>query len=246
MHNGETEPDGWVSRTRRLLGEDAVGRLAKARVAVIGTGGVGGYAVETLARCGIGHLTIVDADDVATSNINRQLVALQSTVGEAKVELFARRCRDINPEIEVNAVKEFISPDNVETLLGEAYDYVIDAIDTVAPKMAVITHCLQNNIPIISSMGAGGRVDPTRIGYFNIWDTREDGLARAVRQRLKKAGMHKSLRVVASTEAPHQQAVIELSERNKRSSYGTIISIPAIFGIYLANHVILKLAQNSK
>lgn len=238
------EPDGWDSRTRRLLGEDAVGRLAKARVAVIGTGGVGGYAVETLARCGIGHLTIVDADDVATSNINRQLVALQSTVGKAKVELFARRCRDINPGIEVNAVKEFISPDNVETLLGEAYDYVIDAIDTVAPKMAVITHCLQNNIPIISSMGAGGRVDPTRIGYFNIWETREDGLARAVRQRLKKAGIRKSLRVVASTEAPHQQAVIELSERNKRSSYGTIISIPAIFGIYLANHVILKLAQS--
>ena len=246
MHNGETEPDGWDSRTRRLLGEDAVGRLAKARVAVIGTGGVGGYAVETLARCGIGHLTIVDADDVATSNINRQLVALQSTVGEVKVELFARRCRDINPEIEVNAVKEFISPDNVETLLGDAYDYVIDAIDTVAPKMAVIIHCLQKNIPIISSMGAGGRVDPTRIGYFNIWDTKEDGLARAVRQRLKKAGIRKSLRVVASTEAPHQQAVIELSERNKRSSYGTIISIPAIFGIYLANHVILKLAQNSK
>lgn len=238
------EPDGWDSRTRRLLGEDAVGRLAKARVAVIGTGGVGGYAVETLARCGIGHLTIVDADDVATSNINRQLVALQSTVGKAKVELFARRCRDINPGIEVNAVKEFISPDNVETLLGEAYDYVIDAIDTVAPKMAVITHCLQNNIPIISSMGAGGRVDPTRIGYFNIWETREDGLARAVRQRLKKAGIRKSLRVVASTESPHQQAVIELSERNKRSSYGTIISIPAIFGIYLANHVILKLAQS--
>lgn len=244
MHNEVMEPDGWDSRTRRLLGEDAVGRLAKARVAVIGTGGVGGYAVETLARCGIGHLTIVDADDVATSNINRQLVALQSTVGKAKVELFARRCRDINPGIEVNAVKEFISPDNVETLLGEAYDYVIDAIDTVAPKMAVITHCLQNNIPIISSMGAGGRVDPTRIGYFNIWETREDGLARAVRQRLKKAGIRKSLRVVASTEAPHQQAVIELSERNKRSSYGTIISIPAIFGIYLANHVILKLAQS--
>lgn len=246
MHNEETEPDGWDSRTRRLLGEDAVGRLAKARVAVIGTGGVGGYVVETLARCGIGHLTIVDADDVATSNINRQLVALQSTVGEAKVELFARRCIDINPGIEVNAVKEFISPDNVETLLGDAYDYVIDAIDTVAPKMAVIIHCLQKNIPIISSMGAGGRVDPTRIGYFNIWDTKEDGLARAVRQRLKKAGIRKSLRVVASTEAPHQQAVIELSERNKRSSYGTIISIPAIFGIYLANHVILKLAQNSK
>ncbi len=141
------------------------------------------------------------------------------------------------------AIKEFVTPDNAAELIGTQVDYVIDAIDTVAPKIAVITHCLINHIPIISSMGAGGRTDPAKIGYFDISETREDGLARAVRQRLKKSGMRHALKVVASTEAPRRRAVIELNEQNKRSSYGTIITIPAIFGIYLANHVIMKLIE---
>lgn len=235
--------DAWDSRTRRLLGDEAVERLARAKVVVVGAGGVGGYAVETLVRSGVGHIVIIDADNVAESNINRQLIALRSTVGEPKVSLFAQRCRDINPEISVTAVKEFVTPENAAALIGTNADFVIDAIDTVAPKMAVIMHCLHNRIPVISSMGAGGRIDPTKIGYFDISETREDGLARAVRQRLKKAGIRKPLKVVASTEAPCRRAVIELEEQNKRSSYGTIISIPAIFGIYLANHVIMKLTE---
>lgn len=237
-------PDNWDGRTRLLLGEDAMTRLAAARVAVIGTGGVGGYAVETLARTGVGNIMIIDADNVADSNINRQLVALHSNTGRAKVELFAARCRDINPEIRINAVKEFVTPDNAATLIGTDVDYVIDAIDTVAPKIAVIIHCLQNNIPVISSMGAGGRVDPTRIVYSDIWQTREDGLARAVRQRLKKAGIRRRLQVVASTEAPRRRAVMELEEKNKRSSYGTIMTVPAIFGIYLANYIILRIIND--
>lgn len=236
--------DAWDSRTRRLLGDEAVERLARAKVVVVGAGGVGGYAVETLVRSGVGHIVIIDADNVAESNINRQLIALRSTVGEPKVSLFAQRCRDINPEVSVTAVKEFVNPENAATLIGTDADFVIDAIDTVAPKMAVIMHCLANRIPVISSMGAGGRIDPTKIGYFDISETREDGLARAVRQRLKKAGIRKPLKVVASTEAPCRRAVIELEEQNKRSSYGTIISIPAIFGIYLANHAIVKLIRN--
>lgn len=236
--------DRWDSRTQTLLGEDALRRLAKAHVVVIGTGGVGGYAVETLARSGIGHLTIVDADDVAASNINRQLIALHSSVGESKVELFAGRCRDINPHIIVDAMQMFVTSENIEDVISADADFVIDAIDTVAPKMAVITHCLHHDIPIISSMGAGGRVDPTQICYRDIRDTAEDGLARAVRQRLKKSGIRKRLRVVTSTEAPRQHAVIPLNEPNKRSSFGTLMSIPAIFGIFLANHVILKLAVN--
>lgn len=233
--------DAWDSRTRRLLGDEGVERLARAKVVVVGAGGVGGYAVETLVRSGVGHIVIIDADNVAESNINRQLIALRSTVGEPKVSVFAQRCRDINPEISVTALKEFVTPENAAALIGTDADFVIDAIDTVAPKMAVIMHCLANRIPVISSMGAGGRIDPTKIGYFDISETREDGLARAVRQRLKKAGMRKPLKVVASTEAPCRRAVIELEEQNKRSSYGTIISIPAIFGIYLANYAIVKL-----
>ncbi len=235
--------DAWDSRTRRLLGDEAVERLARAKVVVVGAGGVGGYTVETLVRSGVGHIVIIDADNVAESNINRQLIAVRSTVGEPKVSLFAQRCRDINPEISVTAVKEFVTPENAADLIGTDADFVIDAIDTVAPKMAVIMHCLANRIPVISSMGAGGRIDPTKIGYFDISETREDGLARAVRQRLKKAGIRKPLKVVASKEAPCRRAVIELEEQNKRSSYGTIISIPAIFGIYLANHVIMKLTE---
>lgn len=233
--------DAWDSRTRRLLGDEAVERLTRAKVVVVGAGGVGGYAVETLVRSGVGHIVIIDADNVAESNINRQLIALRSTVGKPKVSLFAQRSRDINPEISVTALKEFVTPENAAALIGTDVDFVIDAIDTVAPKMAVIMHCLANRIPVISSMGAGGRINPTKIGYFDISETREDGLARAVRQRLKKAGIRKPLKVVASTEAPCRRAVIELEEQNKRSSYGTIISIPAIFGIYLANYAIVKL-----
>lgn len=236
--------DSWDSRSRRLLGDEAMSRLERARVAVIGVGGVGGYVVETLVRSGVGNLVIIDADDVADSNINRQLIALHSTVGESKVSLFAKRCQDINPGISLTEVKEFVTPDNVSALIGYDVDFVIDAIDTVAPKMAVIMHCLENRIPVISSMGAGGRTDPTKIGYFDISETREDGLARAVRQRLKRAGIHCPLKVVASTEAPCRRSVIDLEEQNKRSSYGTLMSVPAIFGIYLANHVILKLSGN--
>lgn len=239
-------PENWDSRTRTLLGDEAADSLANAIVAVIGIGGVGGYAVEALARSGIGNMIIIDADDVAPSNINRQLPALHSTIGKSKVELFAERCRDINPRIGITAIKKFVDTENVAELIGEDVDFVIDAIDTVAPKMAVITHCLSNRIPIISSMGAGGRTDPTKIGYFDISETREDGLARTVRQRMKKNGIRRNLRVVASTEAPHKNSVIELNEKNKRSSFGTLITIPAIFGLYLANHVIMRLCEDAK
>lgn len=231
------------SRTRRLLGEEAFSRLQEVTVAVVGTGGVGGYTVETLVRTGVGNLIIIDADKVALSNINRQIIATHSTVGETKTDLFSARCRDINPDVNITAYSEFLTPENVDRIIGKEVDFVIDAIDTVAPKMALIFHCLQNRIPIISSMGAGGRIDPTKIGYFDIWETKEDGLAKAVRQRMKKAGIHRKLNVVASTEPPRRYSVIELEERNKRSSFGTIMSVPAVFGIYLANHVIRSICK---
>lgn len=232
----------WNNRTRRLLGDERADRLRTSSVLIVGLGGVGGYAAEMLARSGVGRLTLVDADTVAMSNINRQIIATRSTVGEPKALLFAERFHDINPEMEIDSVIQFVTPENVDDLFAEKiYDYVIDAIDTVSPKMALITYCLQHNVPIISSMGAGGRVDPTKILYTDIWDTREDGLAKAVRQRLKAAGIRKSLKVVASIERPCSHSLISLDNRNKRSSYGTLATIPSIFGIYLANHVIRSL-----
>lgn len=183
----------WQSRTARLLGDEAVDRLGAAHVTVVGVGGVGGYAAEILVRSGIGRITVIDADCVAESNINRQLIATAQDVGKPKVDLFAERFRAINPGIEVNAVREFVTPENVAGLIPADTDFVIDAIDTVAPKVALLIHCLQSGTDVVSSMGAGGRTDPTRVRYLDISETRDDGLARAVRQRLRKAGVRSPL-----------------------------------------------------
>lgn len=239
-----TSDENWDNRTRRLLGDEGADRLAAASVLVVGVGGVGGYAAEMLARSGVGALTLIDADNVAPSNINRQLIATHSTIGQPKVVLFAERFHDINPSATISAIKDFLTPENVEeTVLGSHFDYVIDAIDTVAPKVALLECCLRHGIPVISSMGAGGRIDPTKVGYFDLWETREDGLARAVRTRMKKDGVRRKLKVVASTEKPRSHSLLEVEAVNKRTSYGTIATIPALFGIFLANHVIIHLAQ---
>ncbi|MDE5773018.1 MAG: tRNA threonylcarbamoyladenosine dehydratase [Muribaculaceae bacterium] len=236
----------WDDRTERLIGCEGVRILARSRVLVVGVGGVGGYAAEMLARCGVGHLTLVDADDVSETNLNRQLIALRSTIGRSKTGLFAERFRDINPDISVDPRDEFLSEENVGDILSAGYDYVVDCIDTVAPKVALILECQDRRIPVISSMGAGGRVDPTKVRYCSLWDTREDGLARAVRQRLKKMGRHPSLRVVSSVESPLSSSLVDVESRNKRSSYGTLATIPSLFGIMLANHVILKLLSRGE
>lgn len=236
----------WNDRTRRLIGDEGVRLLARARVLVAGVGGVGGYAAEMLARSGVGHLTLIDADNVAVSNINRQLIATTDTVGESKVILFAERFHNINPEAGISAIQSFLSEENIPDILSEKYDFVVDAIDTVTPKTHLIAECLLRKIPIISSMGAGGRTDPTKCGYLDLWETREDGLARAVRQKLKKMGLRRRLDVVASTEAPRSCSLIALDSRNKRTSYGTLATIPAIFGILLASHVITKLINRRR
>lgn len=235
--------EGWDERTERLLGAGAMRKLAKSRVLVVGVGGVGGYAAEMLARSGVGHLTLVDSDVVSVTNINRQLIALQTTVGRSKTELFAERFADINPAISIEVRDLYLTPGNVSELLNERYDYVVDCIDTISPKVSLILESLERGYPIISSMGAGGRTDVTKVGYFSLWETCEDGLARAVRQRLKSMGRRPSLKVVASREAPRSSSLIDVTERNKRTSYGTLATIPSLFGIYLANYVIQKLIQ---
>ncbi len=235
----------WMQRTSLLLGDERLSHLQQCRVLVVGVGGVGAYAAEMLVRAGVGSITIIDSDDVAPSNINRQLIALHSTIGCSKVEVLARRLTDINPALRISARQAYLEPEGVEALLAEGYDYVVDAIDTVAPKVALIAACMRSNMPIVSSMGAGARIDPSQIQYADIADTTHCGLARAVRSRLRKMGLRHKLPVVFSTEVPRSEAVQEVEgERNKRTTVGTISYMPAIFGCYLAAYVLRKISQH--
>ncbi|MBQ9076243.1 MAG: tRNA threonylcarbamoyladenosine dehydratase [Muribaculaceae bacterium] len=230
-------------RTALLLGEEAVTLLAERHVMVAGVGGVGSYAVEMIARSGIGQITIIDADKVAPSNINRQLPALVSTVGEPKTEVMKRRILDINPSCRVNAIEMFLSPENTgEILDSHAPDSVIDAIDSVSPKVALIEQCYRRKLMLISSMGAGGRIDPTQVKYADISDTYHDGLARAVRQRLKQRGITHGIKTVFSSEQPRRHALIHTDEMQcKVSSFGTVAWLPATFGMMLAAYTINRL-----
>lgn len=234
----------WKQRTSLLLSEEMVARLQASRVLVVGVGGVGAYAAEMLVRSGVGRMTILDSDSVAPSNINRQLVALHSTIGLDKVEVLAARLCDINPQLELSARKCYLDVEGVDDLLQEGYDFVVDAIDTVAPKVALLASCMQRGIAVVSSMGAGARIDPSQIRYADIADTFHCGLARAVRTRLRKMRVKGKLPVVFSTEVPCAEAVQEVTgERNKRTTVGTVSYMPAVFGCYLASYVIRKLTQ---
>lgn len=237
--------DEWLSRTRLLMGDTAMKRLRDAHVMVVGVGGVGAYAAEMITRAGVGQLTIIDGDTVAESNLNRQLVALHSTLGKPKTEVLAARVLDIDPHLKLSAQQRFLSPEDIAPLLeNERVDFVVDAIDTLAPKIALITYCLRHKIKIISSMGAGGRKDPSAIRIADIADTYHCGLARAVRLRLRKEGISKGLKTVFSTEQADPNAVIAgTNERHKKSTVGTISYLPAIFGCYLAGYVIEKLTE---
>ena len=223
--------DEWLSRTRLLFGDEPIRRLQNAHVLVVGVGGVGAYAAEMIVRAGIGALTIIDGDTVSESNLNRQLVALHSTLGKSKVEVLKERFLDINPDLKLTAQHRFIEEEDIPALLeGGEIDFVIDAIDTLAPKVAL--------------MGAGGRKDPSAIRIADIADTYHCALAKAVRLRLRKEGISKGLKTVFSTEQTDRNAVVVVEgERNKKSTVGTISYLPAIFGCYLAGHVIRKLTE---
>ena len=229
----------WLERTELLLGREKCEALRKAHVLVVGLGGVGAYAAEMIARAGVGRLTIADADTVSESNINRQLIALHSTIGRSKAELMAERLRDINPDIELTVIAKYIKDEETDLLLDAAhYDYAVDAIDTLSPKLAFILGCLQRNIPIVSSMGAGAKTDPTKLEIADISKTHHCPLAHMLRKRLHKVGVRKGFRAVFSPEPIREGAVIECEERNKKSNTGTISYIPAMFGIGCASVVI--------
>lgn len=230
------EVNDYNCRTALLLGNESVERLAGCHVLIVGVGGVGSYVAEAVARAGVGRMTLVDADTVAPSNVNRQLPALHSTVGQSKAEVMKRRILDINPDCRVTAVSEFVTADGAGKLLDETSpDYMVDAIDSVAPKVALIEAALRRRIKFISSMGAGGRIDPSQVRYADLSDTYHDGLARAVRQRLKRDGVRGRVPVVFSTEQPRRSSLTLTDEMpNKVSSFGTVSWLPSVFGLYLA------------
>lgn len=234
----------WLERSELLLGEEPLRRLRDAHVLVVGLGGVGAYAAEMVARAGVGRMTIADSDTVAESNINRQLIALHSTVGRNKADVLAERLKDINPELVLRVVNEYIKDEQTDLLLdSERFDYVVDAIDTLSPKLALIKGCLDREYPVVSSMGAGAKLDPTQMEIADISKTHHCPLAHMLRKRLHKIGIRRGFKAVFSPEPPREGSMIICEERNKKSNVGTISYLPALFGIGCASVVIRDIAD---
>ncbi len=235
----------WLSRTELLAGSEAVLRLQPKHVLVVGLGGVGGICAEMIARAGVGQMTIVDGDTVDPSNRNRQIPALKSTEGLSKVEVMAERIRDINPEIKLTIINEFIREGRTEEILDQGnFDYVVDCIDTLSPKIFLIKSCYDRKIPIVCSMGAGGKVDPTQVRVVDISKTYYCNLAKYVRKRLYRMGVKKGIKAVFSAEKIDQSRII-VSEKAKpkKSLIGTISYLPAVFGCACASVVIRDLME---
>lgn len=225
------------------MGKERLERLQRAHVLVAGLGGVGAYAAEQLCRAGIGEMTIIDGDRVEVTNKNRQLPAIDSNIGLPKAEVMAARFREINPDIRLHVINDFIRDDRmVEVLEMARYDYVVDAIDTLAPKIFLIYHCLQKGIKVVSSMGAGGKMDPMQIRIADISKSYNCTLARMLRKRLHKLGVYKGVKVVFSPEEVDPEAVVLSESENKKSNVGTISYMPPLFGCYCASVVIRDLA----
>jgi tRNA A37 threonylcarbamoyladenosine dehydratase len=232
----------WLERTELLLGEEKLNLLRNANVLVVGVGGVGAYAAEMIVRAGVGRMTIADADKVSESNINRQLVALHSTIGCEKCDILAERLKDINPELQLTVVNRFIKDDETDALLdSDKFDYVVDAIDTLSPKLALIKGALDRGIPLVSSMGAGAKTDPTLMEIKDIAKTHHCPLAHMLRKRLHKIGIKRGFWAVFSPEPVREGAMILCEEQNKKSNVGTISYIPAMFGIGCASVVVRDL-----
>ena len=238
-----------------LVGEDGIARLSSARVAVIGVGGVGGYAAEMIVRAGVGHILILDSDEVSVSNRNRQLLALNSTVGRPKCQVLKERLLDINPDLDIVTVEKFIIAEGAvpdsgfedasgtpSQLLGAyEFDYVVDAIDTLSPKLELIKYCMDRKIPLVSSMGAGAKFDVTRIRITDISKSFQCPLAHTVRQRHGHIGIRKGFKAVFSEEIADRSSIVLEAGRNKKSQVGTISYLPASFGCACAQAVITGL-----
>lgn len=236
----------WNERTHLLIGEEGLAKLHQSHVLVVGLGGVGAYAAEMLCRAGVGELTIVDGDVVTASNRNRQLIALTSTIDQPKSELMAKRLRDINPEIKLTVIHEYLENEKIEALFDAGkFDYVVDAIDTIAPKVSFLHTALQHNLKIVSAMGAGGKLDPTKVQIAEIEHTSQCKLAFMIRKRLHRLGVRSGFKAVYSTEVvpKHVIKINEVQEQNKLTTVGTISYMPAVFGCFIASVVLRELLE---
>ena len=236
----------WLTRTELILGPEGIKRLKAANVLVVGLGGVGSWAAEMICRAGVSSMTIVDGDNVHRTNRNRQLPALISTEGLPKAKVMGARLLDINPELRLTVLPEYIKDERMIEILEGGFDYVVDAIDTLSPKVFLIYHALRKKLPVVSSMGAGGKFDPSRIGISDISGTTDCPLARILRKRLHRLGVHTGVTAVYSSEPVDKLKIKAVQgEQNKASVVGTISYMPAAFGIACASVVIRNLAMPS-
>jgi tRNA A37 threonylcarbamoyladenosine dehydratase len=235
----------WMSRTALLFGENACGKLNSLRVAVFGVGGVGGFCVEALARAGVGAIDIIDSDCVSESNLNRQIIALKSTVGRPKVEVMSERIRDINPDCVVTAHNLFFTPESSQSIDFSVFHYVVDAIDTVSGKVEIIRLAKEANVPVITSMGAGNKLDPTLFKVTDIADTKVCPLARVMRSELKKRGITKVKAVWSEEQAiePDREVLAKLQADGERRCPGSVSFVPSVVGLIVAGEVIKDLVK---
>lgn len=237
----------WLERTELLVKSEGIEKLKKANILVVGLGGVGSFAAEFIVRAGVGKMTIVDGDKFDITNINRQLPALHSSVGKPKSEVLAERLKDINPELELTVLTEFLSPERAFEIVSPEFDYVLDCIDSITPKLNLIIASRRKKVKLISSMGAGGVLDPSQVKVSDIKNTRDCPLARNIRKRLKKEGITSGFKAVFSTEVAPKDTMQETDGTNfKKSFYGTISFMPAAFGLHAAATVINYLIEREK
>lgn len=239
------EDFSWLSRTELIVGRENLVKLSKKHVLVVGMGGVGSFAAEFICRGGVGEMTIVDGDTVDPSNRNRQLPALSTNHGQHKVEIMAERLRAINPELKLNVINAFVTPEKVEEILNNGnFDFLADCIDSFTPKITFLDAALKRNIPIVSSMGAGGKMDPTQLKVVDISKTYNCPLAFQVRKRLRKHGIKKGLKAVFSPELPIRESLMLTDGTNfKKSAFGTMSYLPATFGATVASVVLRDLMK---
>ncbi len=239
--------ENWTERTELLIGSNGVEYLKNSHILIAGLGGVGGFTAEILARAGVGNMTLIDADTFHSTNLNRQIGALNSTIGQHKTDVFLNRLKDINPNINLNLFTEFIVDERINEILEGKFDYIADAIDSLAPKTYLILNSVNRGFKLISSMGAGGKMQPEQIRIADFSKSYNDGLARMLRKRLHKLGIYSGFPVVFSPEKTNPESLIHIdNERNKKTTAGTISYMPMIFGAYMASYIIRDLLNNCK